>query len=365
MSARRSVLSFSVLRRGLAPLAALTLLSACLPASVVRPPGDGSVMRAPASIDATGTRDVTYEMQEFIKDWTDGKTIVFPQNARYRIEGTLLVIGRSNMTIEGNGATFFATTTGDYDRSQLLFRLGRNILVRNLNVKGANPNAGMADEAYVGALEAQHGFELEGVRDFVLDHVRVTDTYGDFVYIVRDLKTMTWSENVTIRDSHFERNGRQGITITSGRNVFIEHNYIGNTRRATIDLEPNGHGEGAQNIWVRGNRVGPGRLNFVSSGPAPGVTRDIYVVNNQLEGRILNVFVKPPEGVRRSNIVVVNNTADKLVYGSEPLRFVDVDGLVIVGNTQPVRDEPILLIGTTQETIADNNFELDPALWGH
>ena len=51
----------------------------------------------------------------------------------------------------------------------------------------------------------------------------------------------------------------------------IEHNQITDTRRATIDLEPNGPEWGAENVHILDNRIGPGRLLFLAA--AGGRTR--------------------------------------------------------------------------------------------
>ena len=81
----------------------------------------------------------------------------------------------------------------------------------------------------------QHGFRFEGVNGAELDHVRVTDVYGDFVYLGRD-KHKVPSRNVWIHDSTFLRNGRQGIAVTAATNVIVEHNSL--RRHAALDDRP-------------------------------------------------------------------------------------------------------------------------------
>jgi hypothetical protein len=41
-----------------------------------------------------------------------GREISFRKGGRYRIEGTLFLRNRHNITIDGNGATVFATAPG-------------------------------------------------------------------------------------------------------------------------------------------------------------------------------------------------------------------------------------------------------------
>ena len=67
--------------------------------------------------------------------------------------------------IHGNGATVFATTPGDRVRGNFLVKDSTGIVFTDLIVKGANPHAGMWDDAYVASKEAQHGFNFLGVYD--------------------------------------------------------------------------------------------------------------------------------------------------------------------------------------------------------
>ena len=69
--------------------------------------------------------------------------------------------------------------------------------------------------------------------------------------------------DIWIHDNYLRRNGRQGVTVTHGFNVVIERNDIGDKRRATFDLEPGSQRGCIRNVWIRNNKVGPGRLMFV------------------------------------------------------------------------------------------------------
>jgi hypothetical protein len=235
---------------------------------------------------------------------------------------------------------------------------------RGLTIVGAAPNAGMGDDAYQAGLEAQHAFQLEGVRQFELDSVTASDVYGDFVNIARDPESKRWSEDVSVHDSTFARNGRMGISVTSGRNIRIERNLITDTRRSTIDLEPNTSSGGAEHVLIDRNRIGPGRLNFVSAGKTESTrsndVHDVTVSNNVLDGHILNIFVATREvaGQRRSNFTVVNNTSNREAHGEAPLRFNYVDGVTVRGNRQPTKLEPVETNNCTRVSVSSNNFVL-------
>ena len=335
--------------------------------SVAFAPSTPDPLRVPDTIDATGSRDVTRELNAYLASVPDGSVIQLPADATYRAEGTVVLRYRQNLTIEGNNALIFATTDGsgvpsrlrDWPRNRyhVEIRGGSGIVIRNLRVRGANPNAGISPEAYVSALEAQHGFAIHGARDIELDHVSASDVYGDFVYVGGDEDV--WSRDIHIHDSRFERNGRQGIAVTKGQGVLIERNYIGDTRRATFDLEPPGIRGGALEVVIRNNEIGQGRLKFLAAaGRGPNVS---FTVENNTLHRPMTIVVETSPGHRRGPIRVVGNTSDQAIGSPKPggLEFERVDGLVVRDNHQPMQEWRnqafVMACESTAVDILDNN----------
>ena len=151
----------------------------------------------------------------------DGSTIVFPRNGRFRIEGTLLVKNGKSLTINGQGATFFAKSNGsakpaagcnqqsstcrypNRTRSQWSFESDTSLVVRNVNVVGPNSDAG-PNGIYRGNLEAQHAFQILGGRDILLDHVSAQNVWGDLVNVgAAPTGSVRSPTNVTIQNSSF------------------------------------------------------------------------------------------------------------------------------------------------------------------
>lgn len=309
----------------------------------------------PRSIDSTGRLDVTNPLQRFLASVPGGHEIRFAKNGRYRVEGTLFLRGRRNITIDGNGATVFATTRGGPDRAQWWIKDGARIVFRNITVLGANPHGGSSEDAYVRKLELQHGFRFEGVNGAELDHVQVHDVYGDFVYIGRDSLHVP-SRNIWIHDSFFSRNGRQGISVTAATNVIIERNHIEHTRRSTVDLEPNGRSWLVTNVFVLNNTVGEGRLLFLAS-HGQGPVDNVVVSGNTLVGHPLTIDAKAAPKTRRSNWIIVNNISDTTVHG-RPMRFFGIDGLVVRGNRQLVTGNTpgVVLNDVCGARVSNNQF---------
>ena len=315
------------------------------------------VVRVPATIDPTGRADVTKTLQAFLSSVPRGREVVFRKGARYRVEGTLILRSRQQLTIEGNDATVFATTRGGRDRAQWWFKRGRQIVIRDLVVRGANPNAGTSDSAYVPRLETQHGFRFEGVDGVELDNVQVYDVFGDFVYIGRG-KDRIPSRNVWVHDSRFSRDGRQGISVVAATNVIIERNRLDQTRRSTFDLEPDTRSERVSNIFILNNTIGKGRLLFLAA-HGQGRVNNVVISGNHLLGHSLSIDSLPPErSPRRKNWVVVDNTSDTPAVQQRTMRFFRTDGLAIRGNRQLVAgDEPaVVLFDVCGAHVSGNEF---------
>jgi hypothetical protein len=319
----------------------VSLLSFDAPAaqSPVRP-----AVIAPSAIDATGQSDVTDDLLAFLASVPDGGTVRLPAGAQYRVEGTLILENRHNLTIEGNGALLFATTTGENvtpprdlehkwprKRAHLVVYGGGGIVVRNLQIRGPHRNGGENGD-YVRELEGQHGIVLRGVQGAELDRVRITDVYGDFVYLGSyGGAGSAWTRNVRIHDSHFERNGRQGFGITGAEDILLENNYIGDVRRTALDIEPNGVSGGAKRLTVRKNTFGAIGNHWLAGHGKVGTVEDITLEENVVHDK-MRVSTNPT-GPRRRNFRIVNNTSDQVVGLPIALMTLHlIDGIVVRGN---------------------------------
>jgi hypothetical protein len=315
---------------------------------------DAATHVIPATIDTTGTADVAAALLAFFATVPDGSTIEFPAGARYRADTTLLLRNRANLTFEGNGATVFATVgSGDRVRAHWSFRGGSGITIRNLTVKGANPFAGTSEAAYRSTKEAQHGFEFGGVNRVELDRVTVTDVYGDFVYLGRQA-VAPWplSSNVWIHDSHFERNGRQGVAFTGAVDVLIERSYIGRVRRTMFDLEPTAAAGEVRRVTIRDNDLGPARFALIAAnGNFSAPMGDITVTGNRLAGLALNGKINAWR-VRRGPFTFTGNVSDRGTAGPSgaQLGFFRIDGVTVTGNTVKVTPNRNMSFVSTRES---------------
>ncbi len=317
-------------------LAALALVAVGIP--LVRSTASGAatnVVRISSRIDATGKTDVSAKMKAFFASVPDGSVIELAPHGRYRMDSTLVLHARHRVTIRGNGALFFARTPGDAHRSNVRIEASDTIAIYDLAVRGANPHAGVARNAYQTAREHQHGFEILSSAYVALVRVTATDVYGDFVYVGRTSRG-PWSSVVWILDSHFARNGRQGIALVAASYVDVERNAISGVRMDTFDFEPNGAGAGVAHVTVRGNTVGAGRLLFVGAN-GKGPVNDVTISGNRLHAQALQIWAEHPRAGNRNRWKITGNTSD-LALGNPhgaAMRMRHVNGVQISGNVQP------------------------------
>lgn len=354
MPRNRFTACFFAVLGALASAAAVTIAPSIVGAATA------NVVPVPASIDATGAKEVSQELNAFFASVPDGSTITFPSGARYWTESSLYLVDRHGLTFEGNGARFFAKTDGSAEpcpdwtnctswprtRYHWRFTGGSGITLRNLAIQGGHQDGGK-DGTYLPEFEAQHGIDIAGTAGITLDRVTITDVWGDFVHASTDPRyrgnadTLTgwvWTTDLVIRNSFMERNGRQGIALTAVDGAEIVDNHISDTRRATIDIEPDNVNRGALDVTIARNYIGPGRLLFIANAGAAGPVGDIRVLDNRLD-RTMSIQVVPRDtarGLSRRGPFVVRGNVSTVETQSQGalLQFVDTDGVTVEGNVQ-------------------------------
>lgn len=324
-----------------------------LPFLVLRAPraaSAGTTVDVPASIDATGHRDVTQELDAFLARVPDGVTVRFPANGRFHVEGVVLLVGRHDLTVEGNGATLVATTDGSAAarpqgkyrlhwprlREHVEIRKSTNVTVRDLTVRGPNDKG-----AYVASLEGQAGFAITKSDGVLLDGVSATDTYGDGVYV------FGVSHSVTVRDCTLERNGRQGVAIVNAEQVTVEGCTIRAAGRSVFDLEPLPAWR-VRAVHLRKNTI-DGYHNFLlaAAGAGPGMS-DVWLEGNVARGDGgVTVFAGIDRFVRQG-IHIVGNRGEGTATGHDGvvMQITRFDGVEVRDNHQRV-DSGSVAVATT------------------
>jgi hypothetical protein len=299
----------------------------------------------PSSIDASGSQDVTQQLNDFIARTPDDTVIRFPTGAHYRVEDVVSLLDKHHLTLDGNGATLFETTQGYRERCILSVVGGSDITIRGFHLRGANPMGGVTGR-YVASLEAQHGIWLHGPERVLIDDNTITDVWGDFVYLgARPLQPAPLrapSRDVTVVHNTMTRNGRQGIALVAALRVRIADNKISDVRRTVFDMEPNNAGATVADVTIENNLIGTHRLGFVAAW-GRGSVNAVRVADNTLVGGAMNSSINKPLAGSRRNWTFVGNKSDR-TFGNPAGAVViarGVEGIAFRDNVQPMeRREP-------------------------
>jgi hypothetical protein len=312
--------------------------------------GDRRV-RLPSSIDATGSSNVTSQLQSFINSAPDGSTIVFKAGGTYRLDSALVISGRRNLTLEGNGARLELTgTSGRFESIGIRVEVSTGTTIRNFTMVGNDSEAGTS--AACCSREAQHGIAVLSADATLIEDMDIRRVWGDCVYVnYRFGLAGDWSDGVTFRDSTCTLTGRHGVGLIAGKNVRIERNVFDQIGYMIVDIEPNDSSGGASDVLVADNTIGSYGLTdqyvaavLSAGGPDTGapvtnvtVTRNTVAGNRAgYDGAVLGVNIRS-KGDRgpRSGFTITDNVGQMTAKG--PLMtFTETDGVTVTGNTQPL-----------------------------
>ena len=181
-----------------------------------------------------------------------GGTVVIPPGT-YGIDAVTTLKLRSNVTLQMSPTTILGVIPNAAAHYEVLHIGG----VSNVNVNGG---VLWGDRLTHKATSGEHGF---GVAILGASNVTVTGTasnnmWGDGFYVGNgptfgsSLKTR--STNIKLIDVTADNNRRQGISVTSGKDISIVRAKLTNTNGAApsagIDVEPNGKTDILQNISI-------------------------------------------------------------------------------------------------------------------
>jgi hypothetical protein len=318
-------------------------------------PVTDATYKVPASIDASGSSDASGELIAFIKTVPNGSVVSFAGTGVYRLDKGLLLAGRRNLVLDGNGATLRMKGAGsDEAASAFLLRGSSHIAIRDFTVVGNNPNTTTLfvpgnENAHVLSLSGWYG---GGPSSFVeISNVTASHLYGDGAYLEgRNVAPYEPSHDVWIHDNAWSYIGRNAVSSIDVTDVLVEENNFAKIGMDAWDLEPNFAAQQVRRNTFRRNTIGsyshmtqqPGY--FVSSWNPTGQSpiSDILVAGNTVAGIASSNFDGAPRGLtskfivpNTSNIVFRNNTTTRAAVGPV-LYFNHVNGVTVTGNSQPV-----------------------------
>lgn len=314
----------------------------------------------PPEIDPTGVADVTDRLARFLNTVPDGTVIDWPDDAQYRINGTVVLTDKFGLEFRGHDAELFTMAQGDHNRCQLQLVGGGDYVIRDLKLRGANVLAGR-DGLYDLNYEGQHCLFTQGVHGACIVGCEMSMSYGDLIYFggrkvgaSGTAGNRDWTRDIWVYDCDLHHSGRQGITFQGVRDTVVTRNRIYELRRSTFEFEPKVEANnGASGIHITFNEIGLGRLNLLAN-HGSGPVSDIWVEDNVV-ARPLNITVHDESGARSRSGFHVNRNRCTAGLGGAPwcsvMEFINVDGVEVANNIQAMKpNRNMALVNTTDCT---------------
>lgn len=281
------------------------------------------------------------DVTKWLQDREPGTTAKLFPGKHYSIPDPVLISYKAGLTLLGNSSIIHrADARWDAEdprtMAHLRFVQCSGLVVRGVIVLGPHPNGGLAEDAYVEDLEAQHGIDLIECSWFHIEGNIFADVYGDIIYVGG--RSNRPSQIFRINNNWGARTGRQGIAVCNAAHGVVEDNQLWEIRRSMFDTEPIDKTWVVEDVTFRRNITGSCRgYWFAALGEGP--IRKLSILENisgsDLELTMNNRASREPQP--RSDVKVLRNRCTKPNYGTPSLKvqgYYDVDRVQVRDNFQ-------------------------------
>jgi hypothetical protein len=143
------------------------------------------------------------------------------------------------------------TVISAYNQSILNGQPDSGLVIRDVQVKGANPRFNSAPQA----------IQLGNCSDCTVDKVWINGTHSIGIQLGGSASKGSFAENSKVINCLFTRVASQNLALVNGRNIVFEGNRFlspgqaGGPGSTNIDLEPNEPGDRLENVVIRRNFI--------------------------------------------------------------------------------------------------------------
>jgi hypothetical protein len=299
--------------------------------------------------------DVTAGLQDFFASVPDGSLVRLKANGCYLIS-RLAVTSKTNLTVDGNGATLMASLL--QNKSVSGWGDDTNLTIRNLTIVGADPTPGVYKPLY----HANAGISFGHVINGKILNVEIRNVAGDFVYVgpshPKAGPDFYPSENVSIIGLKGSYAGRDGISFAYCEKGLLANSTLTMTGRSAVDLVDINWTWRADDITIEHNSFTHPGTGFLVMG---GHGNNLVVRNNLVFHHNLWTKNNGVPGDPNHGFVFANNVSDAQSKSPFVVLLHNVSDVVITGNTQPFPRPPnggrvwVKMCDTSDVRIADNH----------
>ena len=213
-----------------------------------------------------------------------------------------------------------------------------------------------------------HGVSITNSTNVTVENVTAKECWGDGFYVGKRGGSNINNENITFEQVHAEHNRRQGMSITHGKHIKVQHSVFkdtdGTDPRAGIDIEPNKNEQVSDVVVTHntfiGNRTGFVAMNHLHGG-ITSVKNITFEYNKVQDNHVGVSYIGVEGGKIRHNTIYQKHDMPKdypfhhqygieLRNGVRPVSGITVDNNSIYGGN-------IIDRYTKGNTITNNHFK--------
>ncbi|WP_308636104.1 right-handed parallel beta-helix repeat-containing protein [Paenibacillus silvisoli] len=275
-----------------------------------------------------------------------GGTVVAPPGT-YMIDAVTSVYLKSNVTLQIDSSA----TLKALGNSSTVYGVLRATTASNIRIIGGNI-VGERNEHTGSTGEQGHGIYMKGVDNLLIEGVKVTNCWGDGIYLGGDLLTPNKpTSEARVINCICDNNRRQGMSITHAKNVTVEGCIFSNTNgtapESGLDIETN-TAESCTGIIVSGNIFTGNRGNGVElSGDVAGDIKAI-ISNNYCANNLKNGI----SSTLTSRITISGNTCESNTAAG--IRVANSTDNVVSGNVCEQNQNGVLVTASQRAAVTGN-----------
>jgi len=279
---------------------------------------------------------------------------------------SVLGSGWDSIIVESTAPRQF-TVIGAYNNSVNNSAADSGLLIRDVQIKGANPGFNSAPQA----------ISLGNCSACTVDKVWINGTRSIGVALGGSSAAGHFAENSKVTNCLFTRVASQNLALVNGKNIVFEGNrfmtsgQVGGPGNTNIDVEPNESSDRLENVIIRNNTIdvrnsetsptGNGIVVQATTGTpyvGPILIENNTIIGGSIQGTITNVL--------SNGIYVFGNTMRNVTIRNNVITRTGQSGIRIEGTRINVIDNrltdvggggtPGFVVGATDSQIINNTF---------
>jgi hypothetical protein len=258
---------------------------------------------------------------------------------------TVLGTGWESIIVESTAPNQF-TVISAYHQSILNGKPDSALVIRDIQIKGANPGFNSAPQA----------ISLGNCSGCTVDKVWVNATRSIGIQLGGSSTTGFFAENSKVTNCLFTRVASQNLALVNGKNIIFEGNRFiksgqrGGPGNTNIDVEPNEGADRLENVIIRNNTIDvrdsesqpTGNGIVVQSTSGTPYVGPILIENNTLIG---GSITPPITNVLSNGIYVFGNTMRNVTIRNNVITRTGQSGIRIEGTRITVTDNRLTDVG--------------------